>query len=93
MRALTSFTTRSAMSRSRSDSSSAARNFADSPMDRSHTSEMFLSPTVTASVAGFRRAPPQCGHGTSRMYVSICSRDQSLSDVWWRRWRNGMMPS
>ena len=43
MRALISFITRSAISRSRSVSSRPARNLADSPIDRSHTSEMLRS--------------------------------------------------
>ena len=67
MRALISLTTRSAIMRSRSVSSSPARNLAASPIDRSQTSEMFSSPMVTARVAGFSRAPSHVGHGTSRM--------------------------
>ena len=67
MRALISLITRSAIIRSRSVSSSPARNAADSPMDRSQTEEMLRPPTVTASDDGFRRAPPQAGQGTSRM--------------------------
>jgi hypothetical protein len=67
MRALISLITRSAMIFSRSFSSSAARNLADSPIDRSQTSEMLRSPMVTARLDGFRRWPPHAGHGTSRM--------------------------
>ena len=52
MRALISLITRSAIIFSRSFSSSAARNLADSPIDRSHTSAMLCSPMVTASEAG-----------------------------------------
>ena len=66
-RALISFVTRSAIMPVALDSSSAARNLDDSPIDRSHTSEMFWSSIVTASVAGFSRAPPHAEHGTSRM--------------------------
>ena len=67
MRALTSFTTRSAIILSRSDSSSAASHSADLAIDRSHSSVMLQPPTVTPSDSGLRRAPPQSGHGTSRM--------------------------
>ena len=35
--------------------------------DRSHTSAMLWPSTVTASDSGLSRAPPQAGHGTSRM--------------------------
>ena len=55
MRALISLITRSAMIFSRSFNSRAARNLADSPIARSQTSEMFLSPMVTARLDGFRR--------------------------------------
>ena len=88
-----SFVTRSAISRSRSLSSSPARNFADSPIDMALTSAMLRSLTVTASDSGFSRAPSQTEHGTSRMYPSYCSRDQSLSEPSWRRLIHGMTPS
>ena len=93
MRALISLTTRSAIIRSRSLSCSPRRNSAASAMDRSHTAEMLCPPMVTASDDGLRRAPSQAGHGTSRMYVSICSRLQSLSESACRRLRNGITPS
>ncbi len=67
MRALTSFTTRSAIRRSRSDSSIDARNSAARPMDRSHTWWMSRSLMVTPRLSGLSRAPPQSGHGTWRM--------------------------
>jgi len=67
MRALTSFTTRSAIMRSRSDSSTVARKSADLAMDRSHTSWMLRPPTVTPNDSGLSRAPPQSEQGTSRM--------------------------
>jgi hypothetical protein len=54
---------------------------------------MLCPPIVTARDDGFSRAPSQAGHGTSRMYVSTCSRLQSLSESAWRRLRNGMIPS
>ena len=85
--------TRSAIILSRSLSSSAARNFDDSPIGISHTSAMFLPPTVIASVYGLSRAPSQARHGTSRMYPSYCSRDQSLSAPSCRRWIHGITPS
>ena len=61
MRALISLITRSAMICSRSVSSRAARNLADSPIDRSHTSEMLRSPMVTARLDGLRRCPAARG--------------------------------
>ena len=79
MRAFTSFTTRSAIMRSRSLSSRPRRNLADSPIERLHTSLIDIPPIFTASVEGFSRAPAQVGHGTSRMYDSMASRDQSDS--------------
>jgi len=90
---LISFVTRSAIILSRSDSTSAPRNADDSPIGISQTSAMCFSFTVTANDAGLSRAPPQCGHGTSRMYDSTCSRLQSDSASEWRRFRNGMTPS
>ena len=62
-----SFVILSAMMRSRSPSVSPARNAAESAMDMSQTSEMFLSFTFTASEDGLRRAPSQSEQGTSRM--------------------------
>ena len=59
--------TRSAIRRSRSDSSTVLKNAAQSRIDSSPTSKMFLPPIVTASDAGRSRAPPHAGHGTSRM--------------------------
>ena len=67
MRALTSFTTRSAMMRSRSESSRPASALAASPIDMSQMSAMCGRRSVTASGSGASRAPPQAGHGTSRM--------------------------
>ncbi len=54
---------------------------------------MFMPPTVTASDSGLRRAPPQAGQATSRMYCSICSRDHSDSASPWRRPSQGTIPS
>ena len=67
MRALISLTTRSAMSRSRSDSSSAASALADSPIDMLPMSAMVWPSIVTASDSGLSRAPPHTAQGTSRM--------------------------
>ncbi len=67
MRALTSFTTRSAIMRSRSDRSRPASALAASPIDMSQISAMECPSIVTASDSGLRRAPPHSGHGTSRM--------------------------
>ena len=92
-RALISLITRSAIIRSRSVSSSPTRKVAESAMLSAHTSEMSRSPIVTASDEGLSRAPLHAGHGTSRMYVSTCSRLQSLSLSECRRLRNGMTPS
>ena len=54
---------------------------------------MLMPLTVTASDSGLSRAPPQVEQATSRMYCSICSRDQSESDSLCRRWSHGMTPS
>ena len=56
------FCPRSAIMRSRSDSSRPARNSAESAIDISQTCEIFRSLIVTASVNGFSRAPSQAEH-------------------------------
>ena len=61
MRALISLTTRSAMMRSRSDSSRPASALAASPIDRSQMSEIEWPSIVTASDSGLSRAPPHVG--------------------------------
>ena len=66
-RSSTSLKTRSAMSRSRSDSSTVLKNATASVIDSSPTSKMLWPPIVTASDAGRSRAPPHAGHGTKRM--------------------------
>ena len=43
---------------------SPSKNASDSAADISVTSWMDLSFTVTARTSGFRRLPPQVGHGT-----------------------------
>ena len=90
---MTSLVTRSAIIRSRSVSSSVASSLAASPIDSSQISAMLRSLIVTASVSGLSRAPPHTVHGTSRMYPSYCSRDQSLSAPSWRRLIQGRTPS
>ncbi len=67
MRALTSLTTRSAMMRSRSESSRPASALAASPIDMSQISAMEWPSIVTDSGSGASRAPPHAGQGTSRM--------------------------
>ena len=67
MRALTSLTTRSAMMRSRSDSSRPARVLAASAIDMSERSCSELPSMVTPRLSGLSRAPPHSGQGTSRM--------------------------
>ena len=67
MRALISLTTRSAIRRSRSESSSAASALAASPIDMLPMSAIEWPSMVTASDRGLSRAPPQALHGTSRM--------------------------
>ena len=54
---------------------------------------MLIPPTVTARNSGLRRAPPHAGQATSRMYSSICSRDESDSASPWRRCSQGTIPS
>ncbi len=62
-------------------SSSESRNSIARVTDIFENSWMFLSPTVTASTSGFRRAPPHWGHGWNVMYSSIRSRccEESVS--------------
>ena len=68
MRALISLTTRSAIMRSRSDSSRPASTLAASPIDmRADVGDASGRRSVTPSENGLRRAPPHAGHGTSRM--------------------------
>ena len=67
MRALTSFTTRSAIIRSRSDRLRPASVLAASPIDMSQISEIEWPSIVTDRDSGRSRAPPQTGQGTSRM--------------------------
>ena len=93
MRSRISFKTRSAMRWSRSESDSPAMASTARTTDRAHSSAMFIPPTVTASDSGLRRAPLQVGQATSRMYCSICSRDQSDSASAWRRWSQATIPS
>ena len=64
---MTSFCTRSAISRSRSDSSSASMAAAASRIDIAHRSAMVWPAMVTPSENGLSRAPPHSGQGTSRM--------------------------
>ena len=56
-------------------------------------SAMFVSPTVTARLVGFRRAPPHSGHGRSVMYSSIRSFWYAESVSLYRRSRLVTMPS
>ena len=72
---------RSPIRRSVSVSSSPSRNSIARATESRVSSWMFLSPTVTASTSGFRRAPPQAGHGRKLMYSSIRSRccEESVS--------------
>ena len=93
MRSCTSFSTRSAIMRSRSDSSRPPKNSAASRIDIAQTSAMFRPLIVTASESGFSRAPPHAWHGTSRIQPSICSRIVSLSASVCRRCRYGTTPS
>jgi hypothetical protein len=52
---------------SRSFSSIAVSTLAACPIGIAQMSLMLCPPIVTASDSGLRRAPPQSGHGTSRM--------------------------
>ena len=67
MRALISLTTRSAIMRSRSDSSRPASALAESAIDMPEMSAIEWPSIVTPRARGLSRAPPQAGHGTSRM--------------------------
>ena len=64
-----------------------------STTDMSHSSLMFLPPTVTARLSGERRLPWQASHGTALMYDSISSliHEEDVSRK--RRSRLLMMPS
>ena len=84
---------RSAISRSRSDSSTCSTNARVPRMDWRVSSQMFSPPTVTARVSGRRRAPLQARQGTSRMYCSSRSRWVSEPASRWRRSTFGTMPS
>ena len=92
MRSRISLRTRSAMRWSRSESSRAAMASTALVIERLHSSKMLMPPTVTARDSGLSRAPPQAGQATSRMYCSICSRDQSDSASPWRRLQPGHDP-
>ena len=94
----TSLSTRSAIIRSRSDSTRPGKNAAASLIDIAESWAMFCRPSsacsmVTARISGLSRVPWHDGHGTSRMYPSYFSRANSESVCAARRSRNGMTPS
>ena len=72
-----------AMTSWRSSRSSRSKNSRLSLQESSQTSQMLLSPTVTARISGFRRAPWHVVQGTSRMYFSKWVRMVSNVVSWY----------
>ena len=68
-------------------------SLARSPTGSAHSSAIDRPSTVTASDTGFSRAPPQDGHGTSRMYPANFSRLESDSASACRRSTQRITPS
>ncbi len=82
-----------AISSSRSVNCSFANQSWAPVIERSQTSMIDRSATVTARYSGLSRFPLQTGHGRGVISRSISARMNSDSVSRWRRSRFGMMPS